>query len=189
MTRRLIGFALVVLVGAALAGVAFGQSEQRLPPQGSEPLPASCRAENWGEREAVTRRNAKSRKAVVPAGAREMLLCRYWGYGMLKQSKKTRERAGTLMSERRFARRSLVRSLSREFDRTRPAHGTYSCPSDDGANLYAEFSYADQPNVVVEAHLHGCGFVYNGFGRGGFPPTGLMRKLERLSKPRLTTGS
>lgn len=181
---RTIGFSLIVLLSAAVAGVAFGQSSRELPPQKPEPLPASCRAENWGEREAVTRRNAKSQKAVVPAGAKEMLLCRYWGYGMLKQTRKTQKRAGTLMSERRFERPSLVRSLSREFDRTRPAHGTYSCPFDDGANLYAEFSYADQPNVVVEAHLHGCGFVDNGFGRGGFQPTGLIQQLERLSRPR-----
>jgi len=185
MTRlRTIGFSLIVLAGAAVAGVAFGQSSRQLPPKKPEPLPASCRAENWGEGEAVTQRNARSQKAVVPAGAKEMLLCRYWGYGMLKQTRETQKRAGTLMSERRFERRSLVRSISGEFDRARPAHGTYSCPFDDGANLYAEFSYPDQPNVVVEAHLHGCGFVYNGFGRGGFPPTRLMRRLERLSAPR-----
>lgn len=184
MTRlRTIGFALIVLVSAAVASVAFGQSSRKLPPQKPESLPASCRPENWGEGEAVTRRNAKSRKVVVPAGAREMLLCRYWGYGVLKQTKKTQRRAGKLSSERHFERQALVGSLSRKFNRTRPAHGTYACPSDDGANLYAEFSYADQPNVIVEAHLHGCGFVYNGFGRGGFPPPGLLQQLERLSRP------
>lgn len=184
MTRlRTIGFALIVLLSAAVAGVAFGQSSPKLPPQEAEPLPASCRTENWGEGEAVTHRNANSRKVVVPAGAKEMLLCRYWGYGVLKQTKKTQRRAGKLSSERRFERQSLVGSLSREFNRTRPAHGTYACPLDDGANLYAEFSYADQPNVVVEAHLSGCGFVNNGSGRGGFPPPGLMRRLERLSRP------
>jgi hypothetical protein len=180
---RTIGFPLIALVSAAVASAAFGQASGKLPPQSPESLPASCRAENWGEGEAVTHRNAKSRKVVVPAGAKEILLCRYWGYGFLKQTKKTQRRAGKLSSERRFKRPSLVRSLPRAFDRTRPAHGTYACPFDDGANLYAEFSYADQPNVIVEAHLHGCRFVYNGFGRGGFPPPGLLKQLERLSRP------
>jgi hypothetical protein len=183
MTRlRTIGFSLVLLVSTGVAGVAFGQPSKEAP-SNTESLPPSCRAENWGEGEAATRRNAKSKKVVVPAGATEMLLCRYWGYGVLKQTKKTQARAGKLSRERHFRRLRLVRSLSRDFNRSRPARGTYSCPFDDGANLYAEFSYTDQPSVIVEAHLHGCRFVYNGFGQGGFPPAGLLHQLERLSKP------
>jgi len=153
-----------------------------LQPQEGESLPKSCRPANYGEGEALIRRNAASRHVLVPPGPREMLLCRYWGYGT-NQTKKTRARAGKLAVKRRLLRLSLVRALARRLDRSRPAHGEYSCPSGESANLYAVFSYAFEPNVVVEVHLSGCRFAYNGFGQAGFTPPRLLHRLERLTKP------
>jgi hypothetical protein len=178
--HRVAALALAMAAGAA----AFASSTSGgagLPAQRGEPLPSSCHATNWGEGEALIRRNAASRHEVVPPGPEELLLCRYWGYG-IEQTKETQARAGRLAVERRLHRRSLVRALARHFNRTRPAYGTYSCPFDEGANLYSVFSYADQPNVVVETELSGCGFADNGFGQGGFPPLRLVDRLERLTQ-------
>lgn len=173
----LVAAAFVVIL-PAIAMTSSGGAH--LPPQRGEPLPASCRPTNYGEGEALVRRNAASRHVLVPRGPREVLLCRYWGLG-IDQTEETQARAGKLAVERRLSRNSLSHTLAREFDRTERAHGTYSCPSDEGANIYSVLSYADQPIVVVETHLSGCRFSSNGFGRAAFTPARLLRRLKRLT--------
>jgi hypothetical protein len=179
--RSSIGFVLAVVV-FALALVALCPHPGRLVAASPEPLPSTCHPTNWGEGEALDRRNRRSRHVVVPAGATEVLICRYWGYGVRKQTKKTHAQAGKLARERRSTRPSLAGSLVEEFDRSRPAHGSYACPNSDGSNLYAVFGYVNQPNAVVEVALGGCRFVRNGFGQGGFPPGRLRHRLELLTK-------
>jgi hypothetical protein len=187
MTRlRILGFALVAVVSAVWAISAMGASGEpgNLPPQKAEPLP-SCRPKNYGEGEATIRRNAKSRSVLVPSAPTTVLLCRYWGFGDLKghQTPQTQARAGKLASERRLTRQSLVRLLARGFDQGRgPGNGSYNCPSDDGSNIVSEFAYADEPNVVVETSIWGCGFSTNGFGNAAFTLPWVHDRLLRLTR-------
>jgi len=143
----------------------------------------SCRSTNYGEGEALARRNREDRDVLVPPGSEEVLLCRYWGYGVTRQTRETQARAGKLALERRLLRRSLLQALTREYNRVRPARGTYSCPFDDGSNVYAVFGHGERPDVVVETDLTGCGFTVGDSGGGGFTPPRLRQRLERLTIP------
>jgi hypothetical protein len=192
---RFIGFASFVAVVAATTAYAVDASmvTKQFSPLLRDPAPPSeigpvtpyqpfCRAINYGEGEAFTRRNQQARHVVVPAGPVEMHVCRYWGDGVRRQTKKTQARAGKLARERQVLKTAYVRSIAGELDRTRPAPGSYACPFSDGSNLYAMFSYQRHPAVIVEAELGGCRFVNNDFGQGGFPPSRVLHRLERLTK-------
>ena len=123
-------------------------------------LPASCfkQALSEGELEGANR-NARSHDSMVPSQPDELLLCRYYGFGGMKQTPATQARAGKLKAERLLRRPGIVRSIAREFNGLRkvPRGATYSCPEDDGAVLYAIFHYVSEPVVPVEVRLGGCG--------------------------------
>src|SRR4051794_2680072 len=118
MIRRRLIMGLVVL-GVGSAGAATTSVDlAAVPREHVDSLPSSCRDRNFGEGEALNRRNSRGRHVIVPGGPLEVLLCRY-------------SPAGELKIERRFGRRSLARSLAVEMNLSRPAHGTYYCPNDD----------------------------------------------------------
>jgi hypothetical protein len=138
-----------------------------------------CPTTDYGEGEATTRENARSRHTVVPGGAATVLLCRYFGLGSTLESQ---ARDGRLETARLIRRRPLVRLLAREFDDFRPMHGAFSCPETLEGHIDALFTFPAEPPVVVEADFSGCWTAYNGFGQGGWIDSRLARRLKRLTR-------
>lgn len=135
---------------------------------------------------AATNQNTRSKNSLVPSRPDELLLCRYYGLGEIKQTPETQARAGKLKAERLLRRPGIARSLGREFNDLPkvPRGATYSCPFDDGAMLYALFHYASAPVVPVEVTLSGCQFAGNGRSRAVVMGPRLLNRLASLARPR-----
>lgn len=138
-------------------------------------------------------RNPRARHALVPSGAVSVRICRYYGYGAGRQTPKTQARFGELQDQVELHGVDLLESLSLEFAELEPVgNGSYSCPFDEGARLFAVFAYAGDKPVIVEVNLSGCQFAYNGHGNARFMDESLRSKLERLleghgAQPRSTS--
>jgi hypothetical protein len=99
---------------------------------------------------------------LVPIGATEVLLCRY--YGTMPSEARSYKLAGD-----RLGGVPLARTLAREFDELKSVPpGVYYCPSDDGAALYAFFRYKASPEESVRVELSGCTGASNVRLKGGF---------------------
>jgi hypothetical protein len=116
-------------------------------------------------------------------------LCRYFGLGT-NQTPKTQARVGRLEAERLLSPR-VARSIGGEFNDLRrlPRGAAYSCPSDEGAILYAIFSYASEPAVPVEVELSGCRFARNGQSRAVAMTPRLLNRLLGLTRSKPPTPS
>lgn len=187
MTWRQFALAALLALSGALALSACANSEgNSTSSSGSEALPASCPKKALEEGgEAATNRNTRSHASLVPSQPDELLLCRYYGFGM-DQTPKTQARAGKLDAERLLRRLGVVRSIGKVFNDLPqlPRHGAISCPSDEGAMLYAIFYYASEHVVPVEVHLSGCRFAANGQARTVAMSPRLLNRLARLIPPR-----
>lgn len=129
--------------------------------------------------------NPAARKAIVPAGATSLRICRYWGFGneQGKQTPKTQARAGKLNDQAVVKNRPLLEGLTDEFKELEPApKGPISCPADDGTDLYAIFSYPHAEPVVISVSLSGCRFAAGAVPRAREMTESLERKLVRLAK-------
>jgi hypothetical protein len=103
------------------------------------------------------------------------MLCRYFGSGRQYRL------AGTHL----VRTNSKVSTLIHEFDelKSSKSHGYTTCFFDDGAALYAIFSYEGEPEVPIRVKLSGCSFASNGRYRLGFPMTKrLTQRLMRLTR-------
>jgi len=129
-------------------------------------------------------RNARSHNSLVPGGPDELLLCRYYGFG-INQTPKTQARIGKLEAEHLLRSRGVVRSVGREFDDLPrlSGYGGGSCPMDEGARLYAIFHYANEPPVPIEVKLSGCRFASNGRSQMTLMNPRLQNRLEGLTRP------
>lgn len=121
-------------------------------------------------------------KTLVPAGARQVLLCRYTGLG----AHPTPSRGGfRLIAHRRVTRLATVNRLAAGLDALKEPRGAVACPSDSGAALIAFFRYRSGSDDPVTVKLGGCSPVTNGHLTRGFaaPDTGrqLIRQLESLT--------
>jgi hypothetical protein len=121
-----------------------------------------------------------STAALVPAGAQQVLLCRYSGVGL------NRGKAVRLIALRLVHKRATVDRLAAEFNTLRPLGGAYNCPSDSGAAIIAFFRYgsASKSDDPVTVGLSGCVTVTNGhLTRTAIWPPGptLLRRLEALT--------
>lgn len=182
--------ALLALTSATALSACANSDASSASPNQAEVLPASCPKKVLEEgAEAATNRNARSHDSLVPSGPDELLLCRYYGFGV-NQTPKTQARAGKLEAERLLRRRGIVRSIGKSFDHLPQlsGQGAISCPADEGARLYAIFHYANEPSVPVEINLSGCRFARNGRGRGVAMNPQLLNRLESLTRPGVRAG-
>jgi hypothetical protein len=111
--------------------------------------------------------------------ARRLLLCRYYGSFKINDPL-----GGILARERLLGRASFAHRLGRKFDRlTQLTAGSYTCPVDHGATLYAIFKYENEADVPVTIYLEGCRTADNGHLKlGGFEMSlPLLGQLERLT--------
>ena len=170
--------AVAVLTAVWVASASSSQTQER-------PSFSTCPHTALGEgEEARTDHNPRADALTVPMAPRELQLCRYYGFGGFEhQTPKTQARAGDLQGERILRNSIPVRSIAREFNRLRMLpRGLHTCPADEGAVLYAIFSYDGEPNVSVEVHLSGCTGAWNGrTKRGGYATPHLRHRLEKLA--------
>ena len=94
-------------------------------------------------------------RALVPPGARAVLLCRYSGLDAAGA-------AFRLEAQRLVGDEAPVARLSAELGALAPTTGVYHCPSDTGADVVARFRYASGPQDPVTVDLTGCNPVANG---------------------------
>ncbi|HWD84168.1 MAG TPA: hypothetical protein VG321_00350 [Solirubrobacteraceae bacterium] len=92
---------------------------------------------------------AGAHATLIPPGATAVLLCRY-GPG------------GTRVLERSITHGPTVSQLGWELNALPSAKGVYSCPSDDGESITADFSYASGAENPVAVGLSGCQSATNG---------------------------
>jgi hypothetical protein len=123
-----------------------------------------------------------AKAALVPRGARGVLLCRYRGVNP------SPDEAGTLAISRRIRERAAVHGLARQFNSLRavPPGGVTACPADDGfPKVVAFFHYAKSPDDPVTVSLRGCRSVTNGLiVRSALSAPGfrLLRHIESLTR-------
>jgi hypothetical protein len=86
--------------------------------------------------------------ALVPAGARSVLLCRY---GIRR-----------LVAHRLVSSSATVPRLAGGLNALPSAAGAYSCPNDDGEEIIAHFGYGSGPDDPVSVELSGCQVATNG---------------------------
>jgi hypothetical protein len=178
--RRIATFG-VVAAAALFLNVLAGTAAARAP----EPFARGCPAQALEEGVAMRlNRNPLARHAIVPAGAISMRICRYYGLGEFgKQTPKTRARAGKLQNQAVVKGRDLLESLTLEFKDLKAApKGPISCPADEGAELYAVFSYRGAKPVILRVSLSGCRFVSGAMPRAREMTESLQNRLLRLAE-------
>jgi hypothetical protein len=153
----------------------------------AEPFAHACPKEALEEGAAAKlNHNPKARRAIVPAGATSMRICRYYGFGEFsKQTPKTQARAGQLQDQAVVQNRDLLESLTLEFKELEAGPtGAHGCPADEGAELYAVFSYRDAKPVILEVSLSGCESVVGAVPRYRDLNGSLHKKLVVLAEGR-----
>ncbi|HEY5332652.1 MAG TPA: hypothetical protein VIJ21_03830 [Solirubrobacterales bacterium] len=152
----------------------------------AEPFASGCPNEALeGGAAAKLNRNPEARQAIVPAGATSMRICRYYGFGAGTQTPKTQARVGKLQDQALVHGRDLLESLALALKELEAApKGPISCPFDEGAQLYAVFSYRDAKPVILDVSLSGCEFVSGGVKRARQMTVSLEKKLVRLAEGR-----
>ncbi len=108
---------------------------------------AACAATN---RDPVRSTRAGAHATLIPPGATAVLFCRYGP-------------AGTRVLERSITQGATVSQVSWELNALPSDHGVYSCPSDDGESITADFSYTSGAANPVSVGLSGCQSVTNGY--------------------------
>jgi hypothetical protein len=169
--------ALAVLLSSVLAGTAAARAP--------EPFARGCPAETLEEgASAKLNHNPAARHAIIPAGAISMRICRYYGFGEFdKQTPKTQARAGELQDQAMVNGRDLLESLTLEFKELEAAPKfSVSCPADEGAALYAVFSYRAAKPVILHVSLSGCRFVSGAAPRARVLNESLQNRLVRLAE-------
>jgi hypothetical protein len=173
--KRLLPVALIALAVALAAGPSAAAA--------AEPFAEGCPSTAL-EEGSVTKlnHNPAAKKALVPAGATSLRICRYYGSGEAgKQTPKTQARAGDLENQRVVGGRDLLESVTLEFNELETVpKGFIGCPFDDGADLYAVFSYPGGRPVFIEVSLSGCEFALGAVPWAHFMSPALKSQLIRL---------
>ncbi|MGH8302930.1 MAG: hypothetical protein ACRET5_15840 [Steroidobacteraceae bacterium] len=189
LRKHVIGVGIVVVAlaggGAAAAAALTGTGPTR--PHTNPGLRAfrSCPSRDSHK---ITSTTAGARAVLVPAGSRQVLLCRYSGTTTYPA---THQRSLKLAAHRVITKRSTVKSLSNELNALRKLTGSYACANDNGAAIIAFFRYgsAAKSDDPVTIHLGGCSVVTNGhlsrLAGVTAPGVRLVRQLESL----VTAGS
>jgi hypothetical protein len=152
----------------------------------ADPFAQSCPAKALEEGAAgKLNHNPAAKRAIVPAGAIALRLCRYYGFGAVRQTPKTQARVGDLRDQTVVHSRAVLEGLTLEFKELAAApKGPVNCPEDEGAELYAVFFYRAAEPVVLHVSLSGCRFVSGGAPRARDLSTSLEHKLLRLVEGR-----
>lgn len=121
---------------------------------------------------------------VVPDGATAVRLCRYYGFGNSGDTARDIARVGKLAAQVRLRRPEVIASIVGQVNALEhlPADGEYTCPENDGSEIYAIFGYAAEPPVLVSVSLSGCQFGGSENGPAVGFSTNVIQRLERLTR-------
>lgn len=112
--------------------------------------------------------------ALVPAGAKRLLLCRYWGMNYRKRSLRLAESRLVIDS-------AAVRRIAKGLNELPPfPSGEFACAFDEGARSYAFFAYPDDISIVVELNFEGCPTATNGRAQVAWLGNPVARQLKHL---------
>lgn len=174
MTQGILLIIAACMVGLGLGGIAYA---------GLDPL---LGASNAGHRMACSPRasmrpanhNRLAKAILVPRGAIEVLLCRYYG---LDETPRSKKRPGWVARERVIRRRRAVERFGTELDQLRPMpNRPITCPRDSGSQIDVIFVYRHMKDDVVTVGLSGCQTVVNErLHRGFWLSRSLRRQLLR----------
>jgi hypothetical protein len=150
---------------------------------GRESHPRNCPGRAIPERDARRKnKNPRSRSALVPAGADEIVLCRYFGSGE-GATKGDRRGVGHLARQRIIRRPASVAELTDSFRDLSPvSKGFESCFFDNGASLEAIARYRGEPPVFAFVQLSGCEVATNGRSDAVYLSSTLGAQLRGLTK-------
>jgi hypothetical protein len=183
--RRLSIFAVPVLLALLLGAQVTTATADAAMPFADSCLPEAPEEGTVGN----LNHNPGARHSIVPAGAVSLRICRYYGFGLLHQTPKTQARVGKLRDQADVRGHGLLESLTLEFKELETVEeGSYNCPLDEGAVLYAVFSYPAAEPVILEVGLSGCEWVENGGARGRWLNPSLEKRLTRLVEGRRAGG-
>jgi len=134
------------------------------------------------DRHSLTSTTRGAKAMLVPATARQVLLCRYHG-----ANPKPSE-SSYLAAQRLVLHRRTVRRLAREFDALMPQPpGVFACPIDTGIEIIAIFRYRARSDDPVTLAPGGCASATNGhLVRSAMYPPGprLIKQLDALTTGR-----
>jgi hypothetical protein len=142
------------------------------------PAPASGGSPRCAAREPhQSRPVAGGAHQLVPGGPATLLLCRYRGLNPARTALRLR-------SYRLLTDRTEITSIAAALNALPRAKAVFHCPMDDASAIFATFSYAARPDVVVRIGLRGCRTVTGPYlpVRTAISAGGprLVAKLERL---------
>lgn len=169
---------MLVLSGGAAATVISGREPHTNPGLRVYPF---CPARDQHVPSSTT--TGADRK-LVPAGARQVLLCRYSGLG--GYPKLIGSGPFRLIAHHLITNHATLDSLASELNALKPASGVRACPNDNGTAIVAFFRYGSAPDAddPVTINLSGCSSVTNGrLQRSAVSSPGfrLVRQLEALA--------
>lgn len=125
----------------------------------------------------ATSSDPRTRTTLVPGGPTGLTLCRY--RGLNPQPK----RAGTLLRSRRIDNAAKIAQLASALSGLPPfPAGGFACPSDDGSEIVARFTYPHAPVDPVVVDLTGCQGVGNGHVERWLKDPMLIRELQKLTR-------
>src|SRR5581483_11686152 len=166
-THRMKGLVLVGVVALLALGVSASAGGE---------TPAACPIQIPNT---LTTPNQAARGALVPTGARSLLLCDYGGLNAGSNS-------GRLAASVAVSNASLIELLARSFDTLRASRGVFHCPMDDGSEITATFAYPVAAADVVRVDLTGCQTVTNGKvikSAASAKGQALIARLQRIAEP------
>lgn len=179
------GTVITLIVNAATGRVTDGGISYRYPPLGElGPVTTDFRSYSAcpsADRHRLTSITPGASAALVPPGARNVLLCRYSGVSPLPSA------ASRLLVGRLISDSHLVRRLSTRFDALPPfPSGSFFCPADFGTEIIAIFRYTPGPQSddPVTVDPSGCASATNGHSLRAamFPPgQALIEQLRSLT--------
>ncbi len=176
-----ISTALLALAGTGVATASDGSPRGSLPH--NRALTRTYLACPARDRRVIRSPTAGSSTELVPAGVRQVLLCRYSAAGLAPES----VLPGRLIVHRLVAKLATVKSLASGLDALKTLPGSYSCPADNGTAIIAFFRYRTKSDDPVTIGLSGCLSVTNGHLNrlAGItaPGRNLLRQLEALTQP------
>jgi hypothetical protein len=125
---------------------------------------------------------AGARAALVPAGAQQVLLCRYSGLGAYPRP--AGPRSFRLIAHHLVLAHSIVEDLENKLNALKAVTGVQSCPADNGAAIIAFFRYRSASKIddPVTIHLGGCSIVSNGHVNREAGPA-LVLQVKALTRP------
>ena len=171
---------LVLLACCLIAATALAALTVMVIAAKAQRAPAASRVCPPDDRSQLTTGQIRTgaRRALVPPGASELIVCRYNGMNASGGAPQWGLRGVGVTADR-----ARIRRITTALDALRPPHGVYSCPSSDASYDMATFDYGSPPRVVLRMDTGDCNTITNGrVHRLGLAQP-VVAQIESLTEP------